>query len=105
MRVCSVALLLCLLIGYATTQPPPPRLFLPADSPDGVPATPPPDPGPSTGKVIATILLLPIILPVYVAAVGLVVLSSARGSYGYGGGISCKGKIYADGTKWRSSCY
>jgi hypothetical protein len=121
MRVFNVVLILFLLSGCATTQTPqpvileyenhaawmaahpevstPPPVLTASAAPDAVPVTPPTaDPGPSTGKIIATVLLLPIILPVYLAVAGLVVLSSGyRG--GYGGGISCKGKIYADGTK------
>jgi hypothetical protein len=96
MRICAVFLMLCLLVGCATTTPtpPPPRLFMPAG--EAVPATPPPEPGPSAGQIIGTILLLPLLIPL--AAI-------ASSPYGYAGGYSCKGKVYADGTKWKTSCY
>jgi hypothetical protein len=107
MRICAVVLMLCLLVGCATStpMPPPPRLYMPAGEPVpepvSMPVTPPQEPGPSTAKVIGTILLLPIVIPV----LALVVLAGISSSARYGGGVSCKGKIYADGTKWRSSCY
>jgi hypothetical protein len=112
MRIITLLVILSLLVGCATPMspmPPPPRLYLPAGEPVPepvpMPVTPPQAPGPSTAKVIGTILLLPIVIPVYAAVFGLLILASASGGRGYGGGVSCKGKIYADGTKWKSSCY
>jgi hypothetical protein len=88
----------------ATDVPTPPMPVAPIPPP--VPPPPPAaEPGPSTAQVIGTILLLPILIPVYVAVVGVAVLASGYSrSGGYGGSVTCKGKVYADGTKWRSSC-
>jgi hypothetical protein len=108
MRIITLLVILSLLVGCATPMspmPPPPRLYLPAGEPVPepvpMPVTPPPAPGPSTAKVIGTILLLPIVIPV----LALVVLAGISSSARYGGGYSCKGKIYAEGTKWKTSCY
>jgi hypothetical protein len=61
--------------------------------------TPPAQEGPSAAQIIGTILLLPLVIPV----LALAAVAAGPGS-GYWG-VSCKGKVYADGTKWRSSCY
>jgi hypothetical protein len=61
-------------------------------APAPVPAPMPAQEGASGGQVAAAILLAPLWIPL---------LALGTGS----GGVSCKGKVYADGTKWRSSCY
>jgi hypothetical protein len=91
MRICAVLLTLCLLVGCAASRPTSSTFIA---YPDGS-TTDTPNTGPSAGQIIGTILLLPLLIPL--AAI-------ASNQHGYGG-YSCKGKIYADGTKWRSSCY
>ena len=58
MRVFSLALILCLLVGCATTQPSAPVLTT-AAVPDPVPVTPPAEHNSSNARVIGTYLLLP----------------------------------------------
>jgi hypothetical protein len=92
MRICAVCLMLCLLVGCAATRPTSSTFIA---YPDGS-TTDTPNTGPSAGQIIGAIILLPLLIPL--AAI-------ASRPYGYGGGYSCKGKIYADGTKWKTSCY
>jgi hypothetical protein len=61
--------------------------------------TPPPPEESKAGKIILALLLLPLAIPI----LALAAMANSHGG-GYGG-FSCKGKVYADGTKWRSSCY
>lgn len=82
------------IMGCATTTPQPHTAVNAIEPTPG--AT---DNGASVGEIITVILLLPIIIPV-LALVALVGAGAGAGS----SSVSCRGKVYADGTKWRSSC-
>ena len=94
MKILAALLILTVAgMGCATTQPDPPRLFL-TDADAATLNAPLAPAGPSGWQIATAILLLPLLIPV------LALASSSRGP-----GVSCSGKSWADGTKWKSSCY
>jgi hypothetical protein len=94
MKAISVMVIIALLFTGCASGPRPDRLVARSD------ATPPPQEESKAGKIILGLVLLPLVIPV----LALAAVASGPGG-GYGGGVSCKSKIYADGTKVRTSCY